>query len=623
MNCKITTLVAFAVLPWVASYAATYRLGSPSSRLEVVIPSSSSPSSAAIRYDGSDILGITRFGVTREGKDSAAWEIQSLMSESPVKSDYVMLTGKRRHCSAQGMEYRLDCSGDGSRRLVMRVYDDGVAFRYEIDNLGGAAVDGELTSYKIDDGTERWLQNFKTDYEDFYLPSDKWDESPSHYAYPLLLQAPGGKWALISEANVLRGNSASSLKTDGKRKNEYMVSPAGKMRDTSGTWTSPWRVVVAGDLSDIVESTLITDVSDQPASDNTGWIKSGVVSWIYWAHNHGSKDYQIVRKYVDMAVELGLPYVLIDWEWDVMGNGGTVEDAVRYARSKNVKPLLWYNSCTAWAGENAPGPLYRLNTSESREKEFAWLESLGVAGIKIDFFSGDTAETMDYCIDLLESAARHRLLVNFHGATIPRGWQRTYPNFMSAEAVYGAEWYNNKDVLTARAASHNATLPFTRNVIGPMDYTPCTFSDSQHPHITTDAHELALTVVFESALQHLADRPESYLAQPREVKAFLGGLPSVWDDTRLLSGYPGNHVALARRCGDRWYVGILNGTDGELTVNPDWTKIGDSGECRVRMFADGKSDWNITEPGALPASVVLRPRGGAVFVVDNIENIEK
>ncbi len=186
------------------------------------------------------------------------------------------------------------------------------------------------------------------------------------------------------------------------------------------------------------------------------------------------------------------PYSLIDWEWDQMGNGGNLEDAVKYAHERGVKPLLWYNSSTNWLG---PTPLYRLNKPEDRAKEYEWLNKLGISGIKVDFFAGDSISSMDYYIDLLEDAAKYKLMVNLHGATIPRGWQRTYPHLMSVEAVYGAEWYNNNGVLTNQAAAHNATLPFTRNVVGPMDYTPGTFSDSQHPHITTYAHELALPVI--------------------------------------------------------------------------------------------------------------------------------
>ncbi len=226
---------------------------------------------------------------------------------------------------------------------------------------------------------------------------------------------------------------------------------------------------------------------------------------------------------------------------------------------------------------------------------------------------------MDYCQELLECAARHHLLVNFHGATIPRGWQRTYPNLLSTEGVYGAEWYNNVPTFTDRAARHNATLPFTRNVIGPMDYTPCAFSDSQHPHITTHAHELALTVLYESGLQHLADRPESYLAQPVEVQNFLGDLPSVWDETRLLSGYPGESVVMARRRGTTWYVAGINGTDEVKDIPlPLSTILMKDVSATVFMDNVGKAQpWNIRkmETSDVPTTVACQPRGGFVLVI--------
>ncbi len=174
--------------------------------------------------------------------------------------------------------------------------------------------------------------------------------------------------------------------------------------------------------------------------------------------------------------------------------------------------------------------------------------------------------------------------MNFHGAPIPRGWQRTYPNLLSTEGVYGAEWYNNVPTFTNQAASHNATLPFTRNVIGPMDYTPCAFSDSQHPHITSKAHELALTVLFESGLQHLADKPESYLAQPQAVQDFFTELPNVWDETRFVAGYPGKGAVLARRSGDSWYVAGINGLDEAQTFSLDLSFI--KSADKIQFFAD-------------------------------------
>lgn len=378
---------------------------------------------------------------------------------------------------------------------------------------------------------------------------------------------------------------------------------------------SPWRVAIIGTLADIVESTLVTDVSEPCKIQDTQWIKPGLVSWIYWAYNHGSKDYQIVKKYIDFAADFDLPYMLIDWEWDAMGNGGNLNDAMNYCKEKNVTPLIWYNSSTAWCD---PTPLYRLNTPEVRDKEFEWLKEIGIQGVKIDFFGGDSIGTMNYYIDLLEDAARHKLLVNFHGAAIPRGWQRTYPNLMSVEAVYGSEWYNNKPTLTDNAAWHNCTLPFTRNVIGPMDYTPCTFTNSQHPHITTDAHELALLVIFESALQHLADRPEGYRQQPVEVQNFIRYLPVAWEDTRLLSGYPAESVVIARKSKDSWYISGLNGTENTKSFRVNLEFIKDSIQL-IQLFSDTTDGKQIKiENSAFDTkelNIECQPRGGFVVWV--------
>jgi hypothetical protein len=226
---------------------------------------------------------------------------------------------------------------------------------------------------------------------------------------------------------------------------------------------------------------------------------------------------------------------------------------------------------------------------------------------------------MDYCLDLLECAARHHLLVNFHGATIPRGWQRTWPNLLSTEAVYGAEWYNNVPTFTDKAAAHNATLPFTRNVVGPMDYTPCAFTNSQHPHITTDAHELALTVLFESGLQHLADRPESFLSQPSDVRRFLSELPAAWDETRLLAGYPGHYVVMARRSGERWYVAGIN---AEQQPRQTTFMMPANGTFRTAIvFSDNQQNpghfaISQLENVRRPMTYSMAPNGGFVMVLN-------
>ncbi|MBN2029207.1 glycoside hydrolase family 97 catalytic domain-containing protein, partial [bacterium] len=309
------------------------------------------------------------------------------------------------------------------------------------------------------------------------------------------------------------------------------------------------------------------------------------------------------------------PYVLIDWEWEEMANGGNIMDAVNYAKSKGIKPMIWYNSCSSWS---TPTTNKNLLTAEKRVKEFEWLNKIGVCGIKVDFFAGDQQDMMKYYIDILKDAAKHHLMVNFHGATIPRGWARTYPNLMTMEAVYGAEWYNNRPTLTNKAAGHNTTLPFTRNVIGSMDYTPVTFSNSQHPHITSYGHELALSIVFESALQHFADRPSAYLSLPSEPKEFLKHVPVSWDDTKLIDGYPGEKVVLARKKGDRWYIGGLNGKDEVQTLEINFDFL-DKGNHQLQLIKDGNDDKSFSYETVQVAKgntikVDCLPRGGFVGI---------
>ena len=565
-----------------------------------------------ISYKGRQILEMNTSG-----------EADKIGSQLPkaITADYTMLTGKRHHCTNEANEYR-------SGHLVLRVYNNGIALRYEYTGLNDAQQPEEPTAYRIPEGTRRWIQQWTDAYEGFFpltttsrvKPEPRFGPQSmtpegfnNRWGYPALLEPQAGIFALITEANIERRQSASCLYNEGDL---YRVVPAENKVTLHGDWHSPWRVVIIGTLADIVESTLVTDIAEPCQLEDTSWIHPGVVSWIYWAYNHGSKDYDIIRKYVDMAVTLSLPYVLIDAEWDEMQHGKTIEDAVSYATSRGIKPMIWYNSSVGWV-DGAPGPKFRLNKPEDREREFAWCERIGVAGVKIDFFSGDNQVNIDYCQELLESAARHHLLVNFHGATIPRGWQRTYPNLLSTEGVYGAEWYNNGPTFTTRAASHNATLPFTRNVVGPMDYTPCTFSDSQYPHITTHAHELALTVLFESGLQHLADCPESYLSQPAEVQLLLGSLPAAWDETLFLTGYPGEYVVLARRSGNTWYIAGINGSDEARTIDLPSARL-PKGLQATMTFLDkpGRSkSWLITTtPAQVPSSLRCEPRGGFLIV---------
>lgn len=508
---------------------------------------------------------------------------------------YEMVVGKRHACTNQfvAQDYLLS-SGD---TLSLRVYTDGFAWK----NPGKSEI-------RFASPLHSWLQDWTDCYEGFF-PLDSPQTPGRRIGYPALFEFRDGCFALISESGITVDEAGVSMYARGD--DTFSLVPDGP--ENGG-----WQTVIVGSLADVVESTLIFDNSAPSLLSDTSWIHPGLAAWVYWAYNHGSNDMSIIRRYVDLAAELGLPYVLIDAEWDEMKDGYTVEDAVAYAVRCGVHPMIWYNSSVGWVN-GAPGPKFRLNTPESLEKEFAWCESIGVTGVKIDFFSGDTNLNMKFMADLLEAGARHHLTVNFHGSPLPRGWQRTYPNFITTESVYGAEWYNNVPTFTDRAAAHNATLPFTRNVIGSMDYTPCAFTDSQHPHITTDAHELALTALYESGIQHLADRPESFLAQPQVIRDYLTNLPAAWTDTRFVAGYPGKYAVLARRSGDTWWISGINGTDESLTIPLDFSRLGlDSSPLSITMIEDdftiGGKGWNVTYPSSLPATVTLLPRGGVVMV---------
>lgn len=509
------------------------------------------------------------------------------------KVEYDMITGKRSKCSNMySLTDYILINGD---TMTVKAYNDGIAW-------------GGCHDYKINvkDVSHDWLMTWADSYEGFF-PKDRNDiAKDTRIGYPSLFEFNNDMFMLLSESGLDRFNAASSMYA-GDNRNQFRICP-------DGSENGAWQVAIIGQLAEIVESTLISDTSLPSRIDDTSWIKPGVASWIYWAHNHGSNDYNIIKSYVDMAQELKLPYVLIDAEWDEMKDGYTVIDAVNYAKSKAIKPMIWYNSSVGWI-HGAPGPKFRLNTPEDREREFAWCQENGIVGVKIDFFSGDTNLNINYMIDLLECAARHRLLVNFHGATIPRGLQRTYPNLISVEAVYGAELYNNVPTFTEAAATHNATIPFTRNVVGSMDYTPCAFTDSQHPHITSDGHELALTVLFESGIQHLADRPESFLSQPQEIKDFLSNLPSAWDNTILIGGYPADYAVIARQKGDEWYIAGINGSDTEKDIDIDYSRLNIRKKSNVRLISDNLEDgnWLIEDLNVHPTKIKTSPRGGFVI----------
>lgn len=612
--------------------AQIFKIRSPDKKIEVQLVSPKTEhalwSLVANYKNNTSVLPEIKLGLLRQDADFAHdLKLTGIGIITQVHDSYMALHGKRSVCTNDANEVVIHLTTVDHKELdvVLRAYNNGIAFRYAFHKGAGQyKMLDEMTAYHVPDSAKRWMQKFVRSYEGFY-PEQSANFKIGEWGYPALFEATGPTscWALITEADLDRNYCATKLiNTDGNGSEYKLAFPSPG--DGNGTgesspvfslpWQSPWRVVIIGQLADIVESTLVEDVSRPQISGNFDWVQPGISSWVYWAYNHGTKDYKRLTEYTDLAARMGWKYTLFDWEWDEMTNGGDVEKAAQYALSKGIKPLIWYNSGGAHNTVTAT-PKDRLITRENRAKEFQWLNKIGIYGLKVDFFESDKQNIINYYIDLMEDAAKYKLMIYFHGATVPRGWSRTYPNLMTVEGVGGAEQYNNGPLMTTEAPKHNATLPFTRNVIGPMDYTPVTFTNSQHPHTTTFAHELALSVVFESGIQHFADRPSGFDALPMAEKMFLSRVPSSWDDTRLISGYPGKSIIIARSKGKQWFIGGINGENRGGQAAIDFNFLPGGKIYRLTLIIDGDNDMafqeqylTVQKKDSIP--VKWLPRGG-------------
>jgi len=581
----------------------------------------------------SEVIPKISLGLSRSDQNFSK-ELKFLKAGKPilVNERYFALHGKRSQCSNSGSETVVCFENQGKAKLnlIIRAYNDGVAFRYEFpEKQGSFVVNDELTAYSIPDSTKRWLEKFNPANEGLYTIMVD-GNTRQDWGYPALFNTDDC-WFLIHETDLNRNYCGSKLSNiDDKSMYKITFPDQWNGRGTGESkpsitlpWKSPWRVIIMGSLADIVESTLVDDVCPPSVLNKTDWIKPGIASWNYWSSNHGTKDFKTVCKFADLAATMGWPYTLLDWEWDAMGNGGKLEDALKYIHSLGVKPLMWYNSGGDHTWVSAT-PKDRMLTHENRIEEFAKLKKLGVAGVKIDFFESEKQNMIKYYLDILDDAAKFEMMVYFHGCLVPRGWARTYPHLMTYEGVRGAEWYNNGSEFTTTAPEHNTILPFTRNVVGAMDYTPATFTNSQFTHTTSYGHELALSVVFESGIQHMADRPDGYSQLPDAAKKFLMEVPNAWDDTKLIDGYPGKDLIIARKKGNGWYIGGISAERYPKEKMLSFNYLPDNIKYKLILIADGEHDKELTTQYKVvdkssKVSVKLLGRGGFVACLNPVQ----
>ena len=599
----------------------------------------------AIRLDGKLVLQESRLGLIRTDADfSRGLRFISASRVVPVRDRYEILTAKRRlnDYRANRRSFHLQTAGGQKMDIIFQVSDDGVAFRYFFPEKSAETyrLTEEVSSFRFLPGTQAWLQPMSVAksgwqkvnpcYEEFYekeIAVGTPSPTGAGWVYPALFRS-GDTWLLLSESALSRNYSGTRLRSESPN-GEYAVGFPDPRENFQGgpvnpestlPWFTPWRVVVVGTLKTVAESMLGVDLADKPAPGYRNFgIRPGKASWSWPLLGDPQTNYDVQKQFIDYAAEMGWRYCLIDALWDKQIGYAKVKELIDYARRKGVGILLWYNSAGDW--NSAPQtPRNLMLTHASRMREFQRLKAMGVAGLKIDFFGGDGQSMITYYHDILEDAAPYGFLLNFHGATLPRGWQRTYPHLMTTEAIRGLEYLTFEQKNADEEPSHAAMLPFTRNVFDPMDFTPMVLDRiNRIERRTTSAFELALTVLFTSGIQHYAEIPEGMRKAPPYVRDFLKGVPSVWDETKFLDGYPGKFAVFARRGEGRWYVGGINGesTARKLTLDLGELQVGSAGS----LIADGDGG-NLsfrTETVHLSASrkleLTVPSRGGFVLVL--------
>ncbi|MFB3389786.1 glycoside hydrolase family 97 catalytic domain-containing protein [Flavobacterium sp. LAR06] len=476
--------------------------------------------------------------------------------------------------------------------------EEGVAFRYKFAEKENQTkvLKNEITGFHIEQDAKGWLQpynkagDYTPGYEDFYINVKSGDpisgarNESVGWCMPALFNVNNAKsWVLIAESGTDGSFSGCHLQPDSKegiysiafaKKDEKFTLPLPDKEaypESNLPWTMPWRVIMIGDKAgDILLSTLITDLAPASKIEDTSWIVPGKAAWSWWSHPDDFTP-EMYNKFTDVSASFGFRYTLFDAGWEKANKEGKIID---YALAKGVKPLVWGYSAEYFE-------------AEKRKKRFKELAEMGVKGVKIDFWCSDRQEVMGALQGVFEDAAKEHLLVNLHGTTAPRGWHRTWPNFVTAEAVLGTESYFYEPRFPEKAAEQNTVLPFTRNVAGPTDYTPFALTFRKYKRLNTAVHELAMAMIYTSGVIHFADSEEVFNSLPNELKDLLKEMPATWDKTEYIIADPGKSIVLFRQKDNLSYIVGINGTNSALPVSIDLKKYG-KGFSKFRIISEGK-----------------------------------
>lgn len=528
--------------------------------------------------------------------------------------------------------------------VLFQVSNNNIAFRYELPSWGdtkACVIMEEKTGFKFPSSTTTFLSPMMKSmtgfartapsYESGYEADAPLNKNTSSYGYvfPGLFNLGNKAWALLSETGVssLYPGSHLSAYKEGLFTVEYPNADQNNGFGSSGAQislpgTTPWRTITVGEtLKPIVETTIPFDVVKplyNPSQDYK--MGRGTWSWIVWQDNSMNYDDQV--KYIDLAAAMNYEYILIDAWWDERIGYERMKELIQYAKSKNVEVFLWYNS-NGSANDAFMTPLNKMNTSVARKAEMKWLKEAGVKGLKVDFFGGDKQETMRLYEDILSDANDYGLMIIFHGATVPRGWEKMYPNYVGSEAVLASEMLIFSQDVRDKEAYFASLHPFIRNAVGSMEFGGVLLNkflnkgnEKGQQRMTTDAFQLATAVLFQNPVQMFALTPNNLKDVPAFELEFMKNVPTTWDETVFIDGYPGKYSVIARRHGEKWYIAGVNAEKAAKKLKLNLPML--SGKnCKIYNDKNDKqtymSDIKISKNGEL--SITIQPNGG--FVVTN------
>jgi hypothetical protein len=671
---KKSTLLLSMLLAAMSMNAQVASITSPDGKLKVNVDVKAGKPVYEVIYDGKQMLDESPLGFIADNGDFTQNISFVGKGDAHFEFDYDLRASKtsKVHVNANQLAVQMKNADGNTFDVDFRVSNNDIAFRYRIPNHPSRAngkkfsirIMKEATGFDLPTGTTTFLtpqsdamigwKGTKPSYEEGYsydAPMSRRSQYRHGYTFPCLFHIGGAAeeaqdaWVLISETGVDSRYCASRL-SDMKGDGLYTLEfPMPEENNGNGTiepafalpGATPWRTITVGtSLKPIVETTVPWDWVE-PRYETTHNYKygKGTWSWIVWQDN--SINYEDQVKYIKLAKDMGFSYVLIDNWWDTNIGKDKMTQLVKYAQSQGVDVFLWYSS-SGWWNDIEQGPINIMSDPIQRKRYMSWMQEIGVKGIKVDFFGGDKQETMRHYEEILFEADQHGIMVIFHGCTIPRGWERMYPNYVGSEAVLASENIYFSQGAADKEAKDTATHPFIRNTIGCMEFGGCFMNRNLNRgntggniRKTTDCHELATCVLFQNPIQNFAITPENLPTEatkdmkPTEKGApapaismdFLRQVPTTWDETIFIDGYPGKYCVLARRHGNTWYIAGNNAT-GEtlkLKLSLPMLKKGDLAALYSDNIKDREpqlTELKVKNPQAV--TITMADQGGFVIV---------